>query len=199
MLNKMTLLVFTALLPLSAWSQSYQLGQAAYSGSGCPPGTAAVVLSPNGSEISVLFDQFSLQQDATVNRSVATCDIEVPMTVTPGYLVETTYVDYRGFANIPNRNAVTLYTTGFSNTNRMSPRFSAQSMVVGPIQDSVYFRQRVAQTMPGNRKCPATQSLRLNIRAQMNGRMFGGEFTLDTADVGAQGLTMGITLKPCRL
>lgn len=198
MFNKKTLVVCAAILPLSAWSQSYQLGQAVYSGSGCPAGTAAIVLSPDASEISVLFDQFNLLQDTTVNRAVATCDIEVPMTVTPGYLVETTYVDYRGFANIPNRNAVTIYTTGFSNTNRMSPRFSAQNTVVGPIQDSVFIRQRVAQTKPGNRKCPQSHSLRLNMRAQLSGRMFGGEFTLDSADVGGEGVTMGITLKPCR-
>lgn len=196
----MSLLVLTAILPAAAWSQSYQLGEATYSGSGCPAGTAAIVLSPDASEISVLFDQFNLKQDATENRGLATCDIQVPMTVTPGYLVETTYVDYRGFANIPNRNGVTLYTTGFANTNRASARFSAQSLVMGPIQDEVFLRQRVPQTMPGNRKCPQSHSLRLNIRAQMGGgRMYGGEFTLDSADVGGEGVTMGIALKPCRM
>jgi hypothetical protein len=84
-----------------AWGQSYQLGTATFSGNGCPSGSAAVSVSPDGSAISFLFDRFSAQTVGNHMAGAVSCVVQIPLTVTSGYVVDATYLDFRGFAALP--------------------------------------------------------------------------------------------------
>jgi hypothetical protein len=103
----LTLLVlgFTRL----AHAQSFELGLAEVSGSGCPAGTAASVVSPDGNEVSILFDKFSIELAAGQRVSTVSCQIRIPVTnITPGYQVAAATFDYRGFAQLPQGTTASL-------------------------------------------------------------------------------------------
>ncbi len=208
-MNKIAILVFGCVfVPFSVLAQTYQLGEPQFAGAGCPAGTTGISVSPDRSSVSVLFDQFHLEiaNDAQTNRTLG-CSIVVPMTVSPGYVVETTAVDFRGFASLPDRAILKLATSGLQSTDRFSPRFTAVSAAFGPSQDSVFFHQDVQQTRPGTPSCPQAQALRLNIQAIFSSQyargrgppaLGGAQFTLDSSDIGSSGLTLAIKLRACR-
>ena len=79
------------------------LGQPAYGGSGCPAGTASATLTPDGSVLSVLFDQFSAEAGNTTGRRIdrKNCSLRIPVNVANGYQVALIAFDYRGFAAVP--------------------------------------------------------------------------------------------------
>lgn len=53
-----TLLVLASLLISTAHAQQISFNNVTYSGTGCPQGTVSTVVSPDGTSLSVLFDEF---------------------------------------------------------------------------------------------------------------------------------------------
>ncbi len=80
-----------------------QLGIPAHAGSGCPAGTASASLSPDGSALTLLFDQYVAEAGGMTGLSVdrKTCNISIPVLVPEGFSVSILTVDYRGFVSIP--------------------------------------------------------------------------------------------------
>ncbi|MEZ0392246.1 MAG: DUF4360 domain-containing protein [Pseudobdellovibrionaceae bacterium] len=99
-----TLILVASLFAQGAWAVPTEvtIGNPKLEGEGCPQGTARAVLSPDGSAISILFDEFIL--DATKRRVYPPeklkkdCDFKIPVQLPPGYRLLASRIDYRGFA-----------------------------------------------------------------------------------------------------
>jgi type 1 fimbria pilin len=67
-------------------------------GSGCPEGSASATVSPDGQEISILFDKFIA--DATKPKeSRKSCNLAIPVKVPAGLQVSLYTADYRGYVS----------------------------------------------------------------------------------------------------
>lgn len=75
----------------------------AYSGTGCPTGSADYSITPDGSTLSILFGRY--EADAgNRSRDRKTCNISIPVRVPNGYQVSLITADYRGFVDLPKRS-----------------------------------------------------------------------------------------------
>jgi hypothetical protein len=108
---KTTLILLASIFSTALWAQTApqgaQITNVTMGGGGCSNSTASVILSPDGTELSVLFDNFILNANASnVNqknlRAETSCSVNVDMYIPYGYQMAFTGVDYRGYANIPN-------------------------------------------------------------------------------------------------
>ncbi len=70
---------------------------ASYGGSGCPAGTASVTVSPDGQELSILFDEFIANAAGRPRDRRKSCNLTIPVEVPPGFQVSVYKFDYRGY------------------------------------------------------------------------------------------------------
>lgn len=98
-----SLIVLAAMVLATAAEAQISLGQPAYGGTGCPAGSASATLTEDGSVLSVLFDQFTVEAGNTTGRRIdrKNCSLRIPVNVGQGYQVALLAFDYRGFAAIP--------------------------------------------------------------------------------------------------
>jgi hypothetical protein len=76
-----------------------EIVDAIYGGSGCPDGTASVVVI--GNTLSMLFDEYIAQTYPGYQTSRVSCNYAVSLRVPAGYTLALIKADYRGFADIP--------------------------------------------------------------------------------------------------
>ena len=88
----------------------------------CAAGTYSVVNSPDGSTLSILFDNFLINAAAgSGSTSRISCSIQVPLNLPDGYSLGVYKVDYRGFAHLSANQLAELfvdYTFGTRNKSR---------------------------------------------------------------------------------
>lgn len=105
-------MVVVSAIVMTAMSAEAQisLGQPAYGGTGCPAGSASATLTPDGSVLSVLFDQFTAEAGNTTARRIdrKNCSLRIPVNVANGYQVALLAFDYRGFVAVPNGGSAVL-------------------------------------------------------------------------------------------
>ena len=89
----------------------------------CPVGAYSVVNSPDGSTLTILFDNFLIKtamgSNGYANR--ISCNIHVPLNLPDGYSLGVYKVDYRGFAHTTSKQSAELdvdYTFGVRNKSR---------------------------------------------------------------------------------
>ncbi|MBN1984029.1 MAG: DUF4360 domain-containing protein [Chitinivibrionales bacterium] len=80
----------------------FSIGDPTVDGNGCPDGTYSVILSPDGTELSILFSDFTAETDEDHRYDFSNCNIAVPIEVPSGITVGLLGVDYRGIAFIPS-------------------------------------------------------------------------------------------------
>ena len=114
-------LAFLAPALANAQDSAY-LSDVGYSGTGCPLGTAGAVLSPDGTSVSVLFDDFiidSNEPSSVRSRLAKVCQINMTLNVPYGYQARVVQIDARGYINLPSAvNARTVLSLRM--TNRIS-------------------------------------------------------------------------------
>ena len=86
-----TAVVMTTCITSAFAAPKVEILGASYGGSGCPGGSASVTVSPDGQELSVLFDQYSAQN----NRK--SCNLTIPIKVPSGYQISLFSSDFRGY------------------------------------------------------------------------------------------------------
>lgn len=159
-------------IPIMSTAQvGYQLGQPTMIGNGCPSGSASVAISPDGSAISILFDQFTIEGKVGGNqwdKMRKNCRFQIPVSVTPGYMLETVQVEYRGFAHVMNGNRAFIITTG--------PSVGLSDMVVGGEKTrnelrnqsgDFYVQQRIPSVTP---RCQVNNSIDFSVFLQLFGQ-----------------------------
>lgn len=107
---KTTLFVLATVFSTALWAQQApqgaQITGVQMSGSGCREASASATLSPDSRELSILFDNFILDANASlVNqqnlRAETKCTVAIDFAIPHGWQMALTGVDYRGFAAIP--------------------------------------------------------------------------------------------------
>lgn len=89
-----------------------QMHSPSYGGSGCPQGSATAVLSPDGTSLSVLFDEYQVEVQSREERQSRSCEIRIPFSVPLGYAVQIVKMEYRGFTSLA-RGARSTFGAGF--------------------------------------------------------------------------------------
>ena len=194
---KTLLFAATVMGALSANAQ-LKLGQASYGGTGCPAGTASVMLSPDRTELSILFDNYVAEAGSTTGRRLdrKSCNLTVPVTVPNGYSVAIFQVDYRGFNIIP-RGAQNRFDVEYFWAGARGPKISRIFSV--PIDDSFTLTDNLIASSVIWTPCGQSVNLRVNssMIAQSNSRMEQTMGVVDSADV-ASGLIYHLQFRRCR-
>jgi hypothetical protein len=80
----------------------FTIGDPVVNGNGCPEGTYDLILSPDGTELSLVFSQFNAQTEGDFIFDYANCNIAIPIEIPPGITVSLLGIDYHGAAKIPD-------------------------------------------------------------------------------------------------
>jgi Domain of unknown function (DUF4360) len=177
--------IATSMTPASA-AQVEILG-ASYGGSGCPANSASVSVSPDGQELTILFDKFAaLGNDATQSRK--SCNMSIPIKVPQGYQVSLYDADYRGYV-APNTSA-SLRAEYFFAGNR-GPAFIRN--ISG--ETSYNVRDSLATVADVWSSCGDSVNMRVNASISARG---AGMATVDSFDLAHRGLVYHIQYRSCR-
>lgn len=92
-------------------------------GSGCRQGTAAVALAPDNTAFTVTYSGYLAQVGVGAGRNDAAKDCRINVSLRPpaGYAYTVDSVDYRGFADLADGAAATVYATYYVNGSTRPP------------------------------------------------------------------------------
>jgi hypothetical protein len=191
MMKLLKALVVTALvtLPISpALAESQvQIQGASYGGSGCPDRSASVSVSPDGQELTVLFDKFSaLGNDPSQSRK--SCNLSIPIKVPEGFQISLYDADYRGY--VAPATSGTLRAEYFFAGNR-GPVF--QRTFNG--ENNYNVRDSLATVADVWSACGDSTNMRVNASMSARGK---GAATVDSFDLAHRGLVYHIKYRSCR-
>jgi hypothetical protein len=186
------LLVFATLVsapitPAFASSNKVEILGASYGGSGCPAQSASVSVSPDGQELSILFDKFiALGNNASQSRK--SCNMSIPIQVPQGYQISLYDADYRGYV-APYTKAA-LRAEYFFAGNKGSV---FQRNFNGEANYSV--RDKLATVANVWSACGDSVNMRVNASMSARGQ---GMATVDSFDLSHRGLVYHIKYRACR-
>ncbi|GEM_PF-735677 len=172
-----------------------------YAGTGCPQGTASTILSPDGKSLTVIFDAYIAQANASLPRDQKGCQINIPFQVPAGYQVQVVKMDYRGFANLPQGSRST-FGAGFryleiDGRTTPNPRVLRARVFQGPRQSEFKLTSilRGARFSPcGTNFILAAESM-LNVAANRQGE--DAFATVDSLDGVALPVVYSLRWKRC--
>ena len=200
------IMIKTALLSVSvmlvsamASAQGLRLGVPGYAGSGCPAGSASVTLSPDETELSILFDSYIAEAGETTGRPLdrKACNITLPVQVPQGYSVAIFKVDYRGFNAISRGDASTTFRAEYFWAGTRGPVVSRTFR--GPmVEDYTMTNELITAALVWS-DCGDSLNLRANtsITASAGRSNQQTMITVDSADVSA-GLIYQLQWRRCR-
>jgi Domain of unknown function (DUF4360) len=181
-----TALVTLPIAPALAESQ-VQIQGASYGGSGCPDRSASVSVSPDGQELTVLFDKFSaLGNDPSQSRK--SCNLSIPIKVPEGFQISLYDADYRGY--VAPSTSGTLRAEYFFAGNR-GPVF--QRTFNG--ENNYNVRDSLATVADVWSACGDSTNMRVNASMAARGK---GAATVDSFDLAHRGLVYHIKYRACR-
>lgn len=150
-----------------AASPNITLEEPGYGGTGCPDGSASVTLSPDKTELSILFDEYYVEAGGATNKSFErkSCNIAIPVNVPQGYSVSIITIDYRGYNNIPTGGKTTFNVEYFFAGSK-GPVFN--KVFNGPLDDEYLITNKLQAEALVWSACGAQVNLRTNssIRVQ---------------------------------
>jgi Domain of unknown function (DUF4360) len=158
-----------------------------YGGSGCPANSASVSVSPDGQELSVLFDKFTaLGNDPAQSRK--SCNLSIPIKVPQGFQISLYDADYRGY--VAPATSGTLRAEYFFAGNR-GPVF--QRTFNG--ENNYNVRDSLATVADVWSACGDSTNMRVNASMAARGK---GSATVDSFDLAHRGLVYHIKYRACR-
>lgn len=87
--------------PAAAQPLDIELGEPIVGGNGCTPGTVRATLTPDKSQVTILFDDYIAESSAERTFVRRTCNVAVPILVPDGVSVTVIKIDARGVARVP--------------------------------------------------------------------------------------------------
>src|SRR5690606_1233380 len=128
------------------------LGLPEHAGTGCPIGTVAAVVSPDGGQLSILYDQFVAEVGGMTGRSIdrKNCNVAIPVHVPNGLSVSVLQVDYRGFNFLPVGGRSTFNVEYFFAGTR-GPVFTRT--FTGPLTDDYFIPNSLLATAVSWSRC----------------------------------------------
>jgi Domain of unknown function (DUF4360) len=183
-------LLTTALMTASmspAFAQQVQIVGAAYGGSGCPDGSASVSVSPDGQELTILFDKFVALGNVSA-QTRKSCNLSIPIRVPQGYQISLYDADYRGYVAPGTRG------------NLRAEYFFAGTR--GPVFSRIFngetnynVRDSLATVANVWSRCGDSVNMRVNASMVASG---AGTATVDSFDLAHRGLVYHIKYRACR-
>lgn len=164
------------------------LGLPGYGGNGCPQGTVNATLSPDGTSLSILFDQYIVEAGQGTNLSLGrkSCNVSIPVNVPNGFSVSVISVDYRGFNALPPGGRSTFNVQYFF-AGGTGPQFTQNFQ--GPLQDDYLIHNELGIAAVVWSPCGASPILRTNasltVRPPGNANSAYTMATVDSEDVAA--------------
>ncbi|MCF4968846.1 DUF4360 domain-containing protein [Nostoc sp. CMAA1605] len=173
--------------PALANNPSVQILGANYGGNGCPGGTASVSVSPDGQELTILFDEFAADGSQRSQRRKS-CNLSIPIKVPQGFQISFYDADFRGY--------VAPSTTG---ELRAEYFFAGQR---GPVfyqkfrgENNYNVRHQLATVADVWSRCGDSVNMRVNAAMTASGQ---GIATVDSFDLAHRGVVYHIKYRECR-
>ena len=166
----------------ASFAETVTLGLPSYGGSGCPTGSASATVSPDGQELSVIFDKF------VANNGRKNCALTIPVKVPNGFQVSIYTMDYRGY--VAPKTTGRLTTDYFFAGQRTSP---ITRVITG--EKNYSERDTVATMADVWSKCGDSVNMRVNAAMAASGK---GDATVDSVDVAHAGLVYYLKYRSCR-
>jgi hypothetical protein len=177
--------IATSMTPASA--AQVEIMDAKYGGSGCPANSASVSVSPDGQELTILFDKFAvLGNDPMQSRK--NCSLSIPIRVPQGFQISLYDADYRGYV-APNTSA-SLRSEYFFAGNR-GPAF------IRSINGETNYNVRDSLATVANVWSACGDSVNMRVNASLSARG-AGMATLDSFDLAHRGLVYHVQYRACR-
>jgi hypothetical protein len=178
-------LVSATMSPAFASSKVEILG-ANYGGSGCPDQSASVSVSPDGQELSILFDKFvALGNNLAESRK--SCNLSIPIKIPQGLQISLYDADYRG------------YVSPATTANLRAEYFFAGNR--GPVFSRIFrgekdynVRDSLATVADVWSACGDSVNMRVNASMTARG---SGMATVDSFDLAHRGLVYHIKYRAC--
>ena len=159
---------------------------AGYGGNGCPEGSANVTVSPDGQELSILFDQF-IAEGNKARESRKSCNLTIPIKVPQGFQISLYDADYRGY--VAPETVGRLRAEYFFAGQRgpvFTRRFTGETDY--NVRDSL---ETVANVWS---QCGDSLNMRVNAAMAARGK---GIATVDSFDLANRGLVYHIQYRRC--
>jgi hypothetical protein len=175
------------------------LPASAQEANGCPEGSYSVVVSPDGTTLSILFDQFTLDSsDASAGgtrRKV--CRISSPLQLPENQSIGVYKVDYRGFAKLATKQETELDVQYFLGPHDKQHGRVFKRRVKGQHEGDYSFTENIGAGQMKRVGCGSQAKLEVAITLSLDG---DGEAmsSLDTTDAAPGGaLVYHLNLKKC--
>jgi Domain of unknown function (DUF4360) len=198
-LIKKLVLIATLSLSAGAMAQGLELGYPSTGGNGCPQGTVSANLSPDSTQLTILFDQFLAEAGPSAGKTLdrKSCNISIPIRVPGGYSVSIVAVDYRGFVGLPSRRANARFTAEYFFAGMIGPRMS-KTFIGAQNTDYLVENDLIVSAQVWS-ACGAETNMRINasIMLQNTDRVEDAIATVDSADISS-GILYQLQYRRCR-
>lgn len=169
---------------------------------GCPAGSYTVVIAPDGATLSVLFDQFTLQTNASTTNAEQrkVCRFSAPLRLPAGQSIGVYKVDYRGFSRLAARQDAELTVQYFLGPIKNQNGRVFKRRVKGPHEGDYRFSETIGAGQMKRVGCGIAAALDVSITLSLDGDLRASEAmaSLDTTDAAPRGaLVYHLDLKPC--
>ena len=185
--------VCALLAGLPAWSQD---------ANGCPTGSYRITMSPDGTSLSLLFDQFTLDSSGVSGGASPrkVCRLSAPLNLPANQSIGVYKVDYRGFAKLSAKQETHLDVQYFLGPHDNEHGRVFKRKIKGPHESDYLFTENIGAGQMKRVGCGTAAVLNVGITLSLEGDLRSGEAmaSLDTADAGPGGaLVYHLNLKKC--
>jgi hypothetical protein len=196
MKNVVLIILSLFLASASFASSGLKLGEPSYGGSGCPAGSAAVVLSSDQKSLSLLFDQYMAEvgfNGKKIDRK--SCNVAIPVHVPQGFSVSIFKTDFRGYVSVP-RGGYARFNAEYFFAGEIGPKFTKTFR--SRYEDEYLFTNLVTTATDIWSGCGEDVILRANtsMLVKTNSRYDDALGTVDSADM-TSGIVYHIKWKKC--
>ena len=170
---------------------------------GCPEGSYSIVMSPDGTTLSILFDQFTVESSNTSASEVPrkVCRISSPLNLPANYSLGVYKVDYRGFARLAAKQAIQLDVQYFLGPHDNEHGRVFKRKVKGPHESDYFFTENIGAGQMKRVGCGTAAVLNVGITLSLEGGLRTGEAmaSLDSTDDAPGGaLVYHLNREKCR-
>lgn len=169
---------------------------------GCPEGSYSIVMSPDGTTLSILFDQFIVEANSASVRGTQrkVCRISSPLNLPANYSIGVYKVDYRGFAKLTKKQGAQLDVQYFLGPHDNKQGRVFKRKIKGPREGDYLFTETIGAGQMKRLGCGVAAVLEAGITLSLDGNLQAGEAmaSLDSKDAAPTGaLIYHLNLKQC--
>jgi hypothetical protein len=155
--------------------------------------SATAVSAPDGSALTILFDDMTVSGDGSVSAS---CSIVAPLNLPAGYSLGVYRVDYRGYAHLAKGQTAELSVDYHLGPKQNGRRFSRK--VKGPLDEDFALKENIGAGLMKRVGCGTSAVLNVDVALRLDRSAADALATLDSSDgASRRGLIYHFDLKKC--